>query len=108
MNETPLPPLELWGGLECTINRVGDRFIDQLRLIDAYELDAIVDLVRSLGVSKVRWPVLWERVAPGGLASADWRWADRTISALTEHAIAPIVGLVHHGSGPPDTSLLDP
>jgi dTDP-4-dehydrorhamnose reductase len=108
MNETSFPPLELWGGIECTINRVGDRFVDQLSVIDAYELDAIVDLVRSAGVSKVRWPVLWERVAPRGLASADWSWADRTISSLNEHGIAPIVGLVHHGSGPFDTSLLDP
>ena len=24
-------PLELWGGVECTVNRVGDRFFDQLR-----------------------------------------------------------------------------
>jgi len=30
MSGKPGPdPLELWGGIECTINRLGDRFIDQ-------------------------------------------------------------------------------
>ena len=24
------PPLELWGGVECTFNRVGDQYFDQL------------------------------------------------------------------------------
>ena len=24
--------LELWGGIECTVNRVGDRYIDQIVL----------------------------------------------------------------------------
>ena len=27
----PLPPLEMWGGLECTVNRVGDTYFDQLK-----------------------------------------------------------------------------
>ena len=25
-----LPPLELWAGIECTVNRVGDEYSDQL------------------------------------------------------------------------------
>ena len=100
--------LELWGGLECTINRVGDRFIDQLELARAYALDTIVDLVASTVVRRMRWPVLWERVAPSGLERADWEWSDRTLRALVERGIEPIVGLVHHGSGPRDTNLLDP
>jgi dTDP-4-dehydrorhamnose reductase len=56
----------------------------------------------------VRWPVLWERVAPHGLESADWGWADRTLSAFDRCGVEPIVGLLHHGSGPADTNLLDP
>ena len=27
---TAPPPLEMWGGVECTVNRVGDRWFDQL------------------------------------------------------------------------------
>lgn len=102
------PPLELWGGLECTINRVGDRFLDQLALVGGYAIDDLIDLVRSTGATRVRWPVLWEAVAPRGLDAADWSWADRTLPQLAQAGIEPIVGLVHHGSGPPDTHLLDP
>jgi dTDP-4-dehydrorhamnose reductase len=44
--------------------------------------------------------VLWER-------TSDWGWADERLSRLRELDIAPIVGLVHHGSGPLGTSLLE-
>ena len=30
MNTTNQKPLELWGGVECTLNRVGERYFDQL------------------------------------------------------------------------------
>ncbi len=56
----------------------------------------------------LRYPVLWERTAPDGLARADWTWADERLGRLRELGIRPIVGLVHHGSGPPSTSLVDP
>ena len=56
----------------------------------------------------MRYPVLWERVAPGGPANADWSWPDERLSRLRELGVRPIVGLVHHGSGPPQTSLVDP
>ena len=56
----------------------------------------------------VRYPVLWERVAPHGLAEADWSWPDARLGRLRELGIRPVVGLVHHGSGPLSTDLLDP
>src|SRR3712207_2719887 len=40
--------------------------------------------------------------------SADWAWADERLGRLRELGITPIVGLVHHGSGPRHTSLIDP
>ncbi|MFL5792186.1 MAG: family 1 glycosylhydrolase [Actinomycetota bacterium] len=102
------PPLELWGGVECTRNRVGDRTFDQLdRTGHADRLDDL-DLIASTGVRAVRYPVLWERVAPTGLDDADWSWADERLRRLRDLGIRPVVGLLHHGSGPPDTSLLDP
>jgi dTDP-4-dehydrorhamnose reductase len=52
--------------------------------------------------------VLWERTAPNGLASADWRWADERLIGIRRLGIEAIAGLVHHGSGPRHTSLLDP
>ncbi len=101
-------PIELWGGIECTINRVHDRYNDQLTRVSAYDVDRLVDLIAGLGFRVVRWPVLWERTAPAGLQSADWDWCTRSLEALRDRGIEPIVGLVHHGSGPPDTHLLDP
>jgi dTDP-4-dehydrorhamnose reductase len=62
----------------------------------------------SLGIRAIRYPVLWERTAPAGLANADWSWPDERLPALQALGVTPIVGLVHHGSGPRHTSLIDP
>lgn len=102
------PPLELWGGIECTVNRVGDRYFDQLARSGHDHRDDDLDRVAALGLRALRYPVLWERTAPRGVASADWGWADRRLERVRALGLRPIVGLVHHGSGPPHTSLLDP
>jgi dTDP-4-dehydrorhamnose reductase len=96
----------LWGGLECTVNRVRDQYFSQMERNG--HADRLPDLERfaSLGVSAIRYPVLWERTAPGELADADWRWSDARLPALRELGVTPIVGLLHHGSGPRHTSLL--
>jgi dTDP-4-dehydrorhamnose reductase len=102
------PPLEVWAGVECTVNRVGDEYFDQLeRNGHAARLDDL-DLFAQLGIQAIRYPVLWERTAPDGLENADWSWADERLERLRELGIRPIVGLVHHGSGPRHTSLIDP
>jgi dTDP-4-dehydrorhamnose reductase len=104
----PAPaPLELWAGVECTVNRVGDSFFDQLELNGHARRIADLDLFAGLGVRALRYPLLWERTAPDGLQSADWSWPDERLTRLRELRINPIVGLVHHGSGPRDTSLVD-
>ena len=56
----------------------------------------------------MRYPVLWERVAPQGLATADWAWTDERLALLRAADIRPIATLLHHGSGPRTTHLLDP
>ena len=100
--------LELWGGVECTVNRVGDQYFDQMeRSGHAGRLDDL-DRFADLGLRTLRYPLLWERIAPDGLARADWRWADARMERLRTLGIRPIVGLVHHGSGPRHTNLLDP
>ena len=102
-----LPPLEMWGGVECTINRVGDRYHDQSELTGhAGRIDDI-DRIAELGIRRVRYPVLWERVARHGLEGADWTWVDARLHRLRELGVSPIAGLVHHGSGPPYATLLD-
>src|SRR5918993_957497 len=101
-------PLELWGGVECTVNRVGDSYFDQLERTGHAARADDLDLFAGLGLRRMRYPVLWERVAPGGLERADWSWADARLARLRRLGVRAIVGLVHHGSGPRDTSLLDP
>lgn len=102
-----LPP-ELWGGVECTVNRVGDTFHDQLeRSGHADRLDDL-DRFAALGLRTLRYPVLWERVAPHDPDELHWEWVDGRLGRLRELGVAPIVGLLHHGSGPRYTGLLDP
>jgi dTDP-4-dehydrorhamnose reductase len=101
-------PLELWGGVECTINRVGDQYRDQLELGGHYvRAEADIDRLAAIGIRAVRWPILWERHS-GPHAVAAWAHTDRMLARLRAHGIRVIAGLLHHGSGPPHTSLVDP
>lgn len=104
----PAPPLEMWGGLECTVNRVRDRFLDQMELNGHARRIEDLDRFAELGITAIRYPVLWERTAPDDPLSADWSWSDSRLARLRELGIRPIVGLVHHGSGPMGTDLLHP
>lgn len=106
LHNGPFP--ELWGGIECTLNRVGNRFQSQLALSGHLERPDDLDLIAQLGIRSLRYPVLWEMVAPQGLSSPDWSWADQQLARLQALEIEPIVGLIHHGSGPLYTSLIDP
>jgi dTDP-4-dehydrorhamnose reductase len=101
-------PLELWGGVECTVNRVGDRYHDQLARSGHDRRDDDLERFAALGLQTLRYPLLWERIAPDGLEHADWSWADRRLDALRRLGLAPIAGLVHHGSGPRWTDLTQP
>lgn len=102
------PIVELWAGIECTVNRVGDRFFDQLERNGHYSRTEDLEQFAALGVKAIRYPVVWERIAPGGIDCADWSWTDDRLNRLRELDIRPIAGLVHHGSGPASTSLIDP
>ncbi|HEV2802213.1 MAG TPA: family 1 glycosylhydrolase [Pyrinomonadaceae bacterium] len=104
----PASALELWAGVECTVNRVGERFYDQLERNGHAERIEDLDLFAKLGVRALRYPVLWERTAPEGLDKADWSWPDARLARLGELGVRPIVGLLHHGSGPRHTSLVHP
>jgi dTDP-4-dehydrorhamnose reductase len=97
---------EVWGGLECTINRVGDRFFDQLEYAGFYQ-HPTVSSIADLGIKKLRFPVLWEKHQPVKGQPIVWKWTERQLLFFKEKGIDVIAGLVHHGSGPAFTGLLD-
>ena len=99
--------LELWAGAECTVNRVNGEYRDQLRLTGHHDRIDDLDPLPSLGVAALRFPLLWERVSPEHPTAQDWRWSDMRMERLLRLGVRPIVGLVHHGSGPRYTSLID-
>src|SRR5687767_15086298 len=90
--------LEVWGGIECTVRRVGDGYFDQVERSGHSDRPGDIDRLASLGLKAIRYPVLWERTAPEGVDRADWAWPDRRLQRLRELGVRPIVGLMHHGS----------
>ena len=101
-------PIEIWGGLECTVARIGDDYRDLLAETGHRDRPQDLDAIAALGIRTLRYPVLWEHVAPDHPTRADWSWHDERLARLAELGITPIVGLLHHGSGPRYTNLLDP
>ena len=100
--------VEIWGGVECTCRRVGDDYSYQLtRNGHRNRLDDL-DRFAELGLRTLRYPVLWEEIAPESLDNPNWEWPDERLPRLRELGIEPIVGLVHHGSGPRYTALDQP
>ncbi|HVF91924.1 MAG TPA: family 1 glycosylhydrolase, partial [Blastocatellia bacterium] len=99
---------ELWAGVECSTVRVRDDYYDQLESSGHARRIEDLDLFAGLGIRAIRYPVLWERVAPTEAGEPDWSWADARLRRLRELELDPVVGLVHHGSGPRHTSLIDP
>ena len=101
------PNLELWGGIECTINRINDTFFDQLEYAKHYSRDNDLDIITDLGLKTLRYPILWERHQPELNSTIDWTWIEKQLTTLQAKDIKPIAGLLHHGSGPFFTNLLD-
>ena len=97
------PPPDVWGGVECTCNRVRDCYFDQIEFSGHSTRVDDIKLFAELGVKALRVGLLWERHE----LDPSWGFADARMQALREAGIRPIVGLVHHGSGPRHTSLLD-
>ena len=54
--------LQLWAGIECTVNRIGDTYYDQLERSGHSVRSRDLERLASLGVRTIRYPILWERV----------------------------------------------
>jgi dTDP-4-dehydrorhamnose reductase len=98
---------EVWAGIECTVNRVGDRTFDQVAWSGHDRRIGDLDRLAALGVAAVRYPLLWERVVAGA-EGPDWEWSRTRLDRLAALGVRPIATLLHHGSGPRSTSLVDP
>ncbi|MEJ7625711.1 MAG: family 1 glycosylhydrolase [Ferruginibacter sp.] len=98
---------EIWGGIECTINRVNDTWLDQSEMCGLYRRENDLEAIAALGIKTLRFPVLWEYHQPEIDCDIDFSWAEKQLDKLKSLDITPIVGLIHHGSGPSFTNLLD-
>jgi dTDP-4-dehydrorhamnose reductase len=105
--ESPYKP-EVWGGIECTINRVNDTFFNQLERAGLVARKDMIAYVAALNVKALRYPILWETHEPVQGMSADFASVEDDLEEMRSIGIVPIAGLLHHGSGPAFTNLLDP
>lgn len=105
---TDLSRIEVWGGLECTVARVGNLFRDQIAETGHFDRPDDLAAIAALGIRTLRYPVVWETISPDDPDMADWGWHDERLGQLRDLGITPIAGLIHHGSGPHYTNLLDP
>jgi dTDP-4-dehydrorhamnose reductase len=94
----------VWAGVEPSFLTIGGQRRDQLRDTGHDARLADLDDLADLGISAVRYPVLWGRGGP----ETDWDWAGRRLERLVALGIDPIVGLLHHGWGPDGLDPLDP
>ncbi len=99
--------LELWGGYECTVNRVEDQWYDQTPRSGHHARIEDLALFSGLGMRSLRYPVLWESVSPDHPEQRNFGWADERLEEIRRLGMNPIVTLCHHGSGPAYTSLID-
>lgn len=99
---------DIWGGIECSFNRVKDLYLDQLLYSGHYKRAVEdIDRIARLGIKAVRYPVIWERLHPYPGHVIDWvNTVEQPLNALRAYGITPIAGLVHHGSGPRYADLL--
>ena len=103
--KSPETAVELWGGIECTLNRVEDTYFDQLTK-SGHLIRFKQDLAAfaELGLMTIRTALHWERFDQ----TRSWSTWNDMLSTMQTLGLRPIVGLVHHGSGPESTDLLDP
>jgi len=69
--ENPYKNPEVWGGIECSINRVGDRYFDQLSYSQHYKRPGDIKMISELGIKKIRYPILCVFLARSGQRGAN-------------------------------------
>lgn len=103
----PIEKPEIWGGIECTYNRIQDNYRDQLAFSGHYDRVSDIQHFAELGIKTLRYPILWEYHQQDINQTINWDWIEKQLTSIKEYNIVPIAGLVHHGSGPSFTNLCD-
>jgi len=83
----PAPPLQLWGGLEGSVVRVGDTWRDQVRETGHHGRPGDLDRIAALGIRTLRYPVLRERCTPGPVFCG-WERHDARLGRMRDGANA--------------------
>jgi dTDP-4-dehydrorhamnose reductase len=99
--------VEVWGGLECTINRVKNDYFDQLEYAGHYYRGQDIQRIADLGIKTMRYPVLWEKHQPHKDTEIDWTLTKKKLDKIRSLNMDIIAGLVHHGSGPAYVHMLE-
>src|SRR3979411_2392663 len=66
--------IEIWGGHECTVARIGDSFRNQIAETGHIDRLGDLDAIAALGIRTLRYPILWETISPDDPDRSDWRW----------------------------------
>jgi dTDP-4-dehydrorhamnose reductase len=100
--------MKMWAGLECTLNRVQDKWINQEdKNGHGKRFKEDFKLFSNLGVEKIRYPCLWELVAPDEPNVFNWKMLDERLKEIKTSNFSIIATFLHHGSGPAYTNLVD-
>lgn len=99
--------VEIWGGIECSINRVNDQYFDQLERCGHYEREGDIERIISSGIKTIRYPILWEKHKPRKDQWIDWDFTASNLQKLRDAGVTVIAGLVHHGCGPAHVNFFD-
>ncbi|HEY4610323.1 MAG TPA: family 1 glycosylhydrolase [Ilumatobacteraceae bacterium] len=90
--------VEMIGAFESTYQPAHDIDVaESTRHIEHRETDLL--LLRTCGVSRVRYPIRWHRVEPQR-GVFDWKATDELFEHMLDYGWSPIVDLVHHTSYP--------
>ena len=66
------------------MNRVGDRWVDQCELSGHWARGADLAAFGKIGAERIRYPFLWERLAPREGEVPDWAASDAAVRRLRE------------------------
>ena len=91
--------MEVWGGIECSVNRIDESYLDQFTYQNLYDRPELLDEIINLGIKTLRFPILWEKNWTDENEPPTWLVQEH-LALLKRNDIHVIAGLVHHGSGP--------